>query len=162
MKLIASIMRSWKSSKSLSSVMFSRKDEKRNQCFDPWVWFISLGDANSTVSRLKWSTAIIFNYPWTFAGRDTHRIKHTVHTSFSCFAKCNKMYLNRWLNADSFTTILINKNEIAFSVLWLLLSCSFKLSTIDETEELCAQSEVWITSEIYIKVLHLLQKSNLN
>ena len=72
------------------------------------------------------------------------------------------MYLNRWLNADSFTTILINKNEIAFSVLWLLLSCSFKLSTIDETEELCAQSEVWIASEIYIKVLHLLQKSNLN
>ena len=83
MKPIASIyMWSWKSSKKLSSVMVFRKGQKRRQCFDPWVWFISqsrrceldrvtieMKSRNNSTHELLWVVTLTARYTTIFCNK---------------------------------------------------------------------------------------------
>ena len=98
MKPIASIMRSWKSSKSLSSVMFFRKGQKRKRVLIPG-FDLSLSEMRTRPCH-DWNEAQQQFYPWTFVGRDAHRIKYTVHTSFSYFAKKYQHNVTKCISTD--------------------------------------------------------------
>ena len=47
-----------------------------------------------------WNEAQQQFYPWTFVGRDAHRIKYTVHTSFSYFAKKYQHNVTKCISTD--------------------------------------------------------------
>ena len=109
-------------SKILQIALLRNVFEKRKQCCDPWVWFMRTRPCH------HWNEAQQQFYPWTFVGRDAHRLVSKL-IKISIYAQARQLprlqaqssVWNRLIFLNNYLMLLHKLNEI-FRANWTWIS----------------------------------------
>ena len=109
-------------SKILQIALLRNVFEKRKQCCDPWVWFMRTRPCH------HWNEAQQQFYPWTFVGRDAHRLVSKL-IKISLYAQARQLprlqaqssVWNRLIFLNNYLMLLHKLNEI-FRANWTWIS----------------------------------------